>query len=380
MLLETHATVFDDCQVGGSLDRHGNQATAGAGGGISNSGSSLSLFNTTVANNSAATAGGGIQNTSAGVNSLSGTTVAGNSANDGGGLSSGGAGSVQLKNSILSDNAAASGNDCSGSVESLDNNVIEDISGCAVVLAANDINADAALDAFVLDGPGGAHYPLTEISTAINGADDTACTAADQIGEVRVGVCDIGAIEYPLAVQDTNELDVEKTKLTFYYQNNPPASDSITMSGFLRFPALPAYEHPFNQDVSVSVAVGYSDPNDGTTKYVPIYELEGIRDDTIAPAFIATDRDNGLTILRFYAPLPPLNPTRSKVRLEIANQLFQDTLMEALPSAPTYLDQLKLITEFSFEIKFEDGRVWSSTGSTILLDSNEKKFVIGKEK
>jgi hypothetical protein len=355
---------------------------AGAGGGISNGGSSLALFNTTVADNTAATDGGGVQNAAAGINSLSSTTVAGNSSSDGGGLSSGGAGSVQLKNSILSDNTASvSGDDCSGTVVSLDNNVIEETSGCTVTLAANDINADAALDAFVPDGPGGAHYPLTEISPAINAADDTACTASDQIDQARVGPCDIGAIEYPLPVQDTNELDVEKSKFTFYYQEDPPVSDSITMSGFLRFPALPAYTHPFGQDVSVSVAVGYTDPSDPeNTIYVPIYELDGIRDDTPAPAYIARDRDNGLKILRFFAPQPPANPTRSKVRLEIEKQQFQEMLKAALPTAETYLERVESITKFSFEIKFEDGRVWSSSGPLILLDFNEKKLVLGKEK
>ncbi len=43
--------------------------------------------------------------------------------------------------------------------------------------------------------PGGGHYPLLPASPAINAGSAGAWTPTDQLGNPRIGRCDIGAIE-----------------------------------------------------------------------------------------------------------------------------------------------------------------------------------------
>src|SRR5262249_59436703 len=53
------------------------------------------------------------------------------------------------------------------------------------------------LAAFTDDGPPGhGHFPLLPISPAIDAGNDVACPPTDQLGQPRVGICDIGAIEF----------------------------------------------------------------------------------------------------------------------------------------------------------------------------------------
>jgi len=44
--------------------------------------------------------------------------------------------------------------------------------------------------------PGHGHFPLLEGSPAIDAGNDAFCPSTDQLGQPRVGVCDIGAIEF----------------------------------------------------------------------------------------------------------------------------------------------------------------------------------------
>jgi hypothetical protein len=44
--------------------------------------------------------------------------------------------------------------------------------------------------------PGDGHLPLQADSPAIDRGNDAACPKTDQLGEKRVGPCDIGAIEF----------------------------------------------------------------------------------------------------------------------------------------------------------------------------------------
>jgi hypothetical protein len=54
------------------------------------------------------------------------------------------------------------------------------------------------LNAFTTgDGaPGHGHFPLLQNSQAIDAGNDAACPTTDQLGQLRVGQCDIGAIEF----------------------------------------------------------------------------------------------------------------------------------------------------------------------------------------
>ena len=59
------------------------------------------------------------------------------------------------------------------------------------------MTGDPGFGAFTDNGtPGHGHVPLLPTSQAINAGDATACPATDQLGQPRLGQCDIGAIEF----------------------------------------------------------------------------------------------------------------------------------------------------------------------------------------
>jgi hypothetical protein len=152
----------------------GNRAAAA--GALGNQGGTLILSNTTVADHHAAIIAGGIWNES---------------------------GTVELQNTILARNTTIDGEgpDCRGSITSLGNNLIGDLTGCDITLLPSDLTGDPGLGAFTDDGtPGHGHFPLLPTSQAIDAGNDAVCPDTDQLGQPRVGPCDIGAIEFQGAV------------------------------------------------------------------------------------------------------------------------------------------------------------------------------------
>jgi hypothetical protein len=104
-----------------------------------------------------------------------------------------------LQNTILALNTVATthADDCDGDVTSLGTNLIGDPTGCTITLQSSDLTGAPGLDAFTDDGtPGNGHFPLVPASQAINKGNDAACPPTDQLGQPRVGRCDIGAIEF----------------------------------------------------------------------------------------------------------------------------------------------------------------------------------------
>ena len=172
----------------------GNESATDGGG---FSAGTLTLVGTTVANNRAAGSGGGIYH-GAGTATITNGTLSGNTSDsDGGGIFNNGE-PIVLQNTILAGNVGV-GMDCSGPapVESLGTNLIGDPSGCAIDLQSDDLIGDPGLDTFVDDGaPGHGHFPLLAISPAIDAANEAVCPVTDQIGQPRVGRCDIGAVEF----------------------------------------------------------------------------------------------------------------------------------------------------------------------------------------
>jgi Right handed beta helix region len=185
--------------------------SAAVGGGISNSGT-LTILNSTIAGNScggfvSGEAGGGIANfggrgpSAPGALTILNSTIADNqilvqfgSGRSGGGLAGSG---IVLLNTLLARNTAQQRPDCSGTVTSLGTNLIGDPTGCTITLQPNDLTGDSGLDTFTDDGtPGNGHFPLLPTSQAIDAGNDAACPRTDQLGEPRVGPCDIGAIEF----------------------------------------------------------------------------------------------------------------------------------------------------------------------------------------
>jgi hypothetical protein len=191
----------------------------GAGGGIENLfGGNLQIINSTIAKNIVSSAfregGGGIA-ISSGLVSITDTTIRENQVIDGSGggiLATGGATTVQ--NTIIAGNVidgfGATGFDCFGAITSIGSNLFGDPSGCTVNLQPTDLTGDPGLGSLVgteQDAlPGRTYYPVLARSPVIDKGNPDACPPTDQLGNPRIGVCDIGAIEFQSVV--TVALDV----------------------------------------------------------------------------------------------------------------------------------------------------------------------------
>ena len=194
-------------------------STGGAqagGGGISNSGTML-LNNATISGNSVSgTAtnrnGGGIRNTSGSTATLNNLTIVNNSTgSNGGGISD--AGAYTMNNTIIANNTAGvSGPDCRGTVTA-NFTLIETILNCSITGGNNVFNSDPLLT--LLDANGGGtislptltHFPL-DTSPALNAGNNVTCLATDERGNPRpVGTCDMGAVEKQTG-EETDQHDV----------------------------------------------------------------------------------------------------------------------------------------------------------------------------
>jgi hypothetical protein len=184
------------------------------GGGIFNAGA-LVVINSTLARNSdefPLGGGGGLFNTGAGATvTLLNSTLVDNTAlsSGGGGVANGASavtvfppGTVVLLNTLLARNQSVAGgslrpDDCAGPITSMGHNLIGDPTGCTITLQPTDLTGDPGLDTFTDDGtPGNGHFPLLPTSQAIDAGNDAACPRTDQLGQRRIGRCDIGAIRF----------------------------------------------------------------------------------------------------------------------------------------------------------------------------------------
>ncbi|MCA9979842.1 MAG: right-handed parallel beta-helix repeat-containing protein, partial [Anaerolineales bacterium] len=192
-----------------------NQATNGAGAGIFTEDSTANLTNSTVSQNIATSVGGGIAFRSNSLLNLESTSIVSNTASYGGGLgdpdlfltranrpaeaSALQSGTVNIHNTLIANNNAISvGDDCYGTLNSLDYNLIGD-DNAACVLAGQtthtQVGVVAGLDPLQFAGFTFLH-PLQNNSPAIDAGDPDACPALDQSFYAREdGLCDIGAYE-----------------------------------------------------------------------------------------------------------------------------------------------------------------------------------------
>jgi hypothetical protein len=191
---------------------HGNWAN-GSGGGIYSLGAfGMTISNSTLHANMANSSGGGIS-LAVSTLTLTNSTVSGNAASQGGGISIDGGGILApasraiLGNTILAQNTVpptGTGPDCVtssgtslGQATSQGHNLIGDPTGCNITWATGDLTGDPGLGAFTDDGtPGQGYLPLLPTSRAIDAGDPAACPATDQLGQLRVTPCDIGAVEF----------------------------------------------------------------------------------------------------------------------------------------------------------------------------------------
>jgi hypothetical protein len=202
----TQSTVSANSAVVMNQSEHGSCREQG--GGIFGSGT---IVNSTVANNSVPISfsgpcnftrvGGGIE--AAGTISLVNSTIADNSAATAGGGLDLTNGSASLTNSILARNTASIGPDCQGTVSSGGHNLVGNDSSCSGFTGAGDLrNVHPVLGP--LQNNGGPTFTIALLpgSPAIGAADDAVCAAppikgVDQRGKPRPSGphCDIGSFE-----------------------------------------------------------------------------------------------------------------------------------------------------------------------------------------
>jgi hypothetical protein len=175
---------------------------SGFGAVVDNTESLLVLLNSTIADNN----GGGIENVDA-ITTIINSTISNNEFGVDNFNGSEFFGVVEIQNTIIALNNFG---DCFGPITSLGNNLVGDSSGCDLSTGPDDRFGNPGLGDFTDDGtPGNGHYPLLADSQAINAGNHDVCSdipilAADQIGQKRVGVCDIGAIESIINITDIN--------------------------------------------------------------------------------------------------------------------------------------------------------------------------------
>ena len=80
-----------------------------------------------------------------------------------------------------------------GLFNSLGHNIIHDAASCAGHFEPTDVVTDPLLAEWNSDG---AYFPLLPDSPAIDSANPDACSATDQLGNPRLGVCDRGSVEF----------------------------------------------------------------------------------------------------------------------------------------------------------------------------------------
>jgi hypothetical protein len=219
------------------------------GGGIANFAGLVILTSTTVTRNAANGVGGGLINAGdfshicngvrqqipcIGTVSIKNSTITENTAASGGGLALEygldiGSGPSEFTNTIVAQNSATSGvgPDCVGPftylLVSLGHNIVGNTMNCPFIEQESDLTGDPGLGAFTDDGtPGHGHVPLLSGSRAVDAGDEGACLPTDQLGQPRVGPCDIGAVEFPEPISPLNDrVSFEPLRPTFSFTADP---------------------------------------------------------------------------------------------------------------------------------------------------------------
>jgi uncharacterized protein DUF4214 len=201
--------------AGSSILRNRVNANAASGGGLADVGegplprpggaATVEVINTTIALNVAngfSAVGGGIATSPRGAWTITNTTITANLNNvidgvpdRGAGISA--SGPVSLLNTVIAMNRL----DCSGPVTSLDHNFIGNPSGCSITLQPHDLTGDprfdGGTDSNLIFPPGNFYIRLSPTSPLIDAGNPETCPPIDQVGQPRVAICDIGAIESP---------------------------------------------------------------------------------------------------------------------------------------------------------------------------------------
>jgi hypothetical protein len=175
-----------------------NNIATSNGAGIFLDNGALTIINSTLSGNTANGSGGGIY---ASLNSgtsvtIQNSTIAYNHASTGGGIRRTN-GTYNITNTIIANNSSTTSSpDCSGTIAMANYNIIENTAGCSITSGGNNLNVDPRIDSN-LTGVIPAHMLLAG-SPAIDAGTASACPSTDQQGSARPqgSSCDIGSIEY----------------------------------------------------------------------------------------------------------------------------------------------------------------------------------------
>ncbi len=237
-----------------TISRSAIVANQGAyrGGGIAFTFGTLTVTESTIANNSTGLIGfgaAGIAGLSPGTGTVTNSSIVGNNFSRISSSAVGGvAGALRLQNSIVAGNTVAGvtgsrSSDCGESIESLGNNLFGDPTGCGAVVS--DRLGEPGLGALLDPGrAGGAHFPLLPGSQAIDAGDNAVCGATDQQGLARpidgngdgVRTCDIGAVEFYPVVNDLVVLD--SLRSTYVPPSARERSNPLTAGGTFEIAAV----------------------------------------------------------------------------------------------------------------------------------------------
>ncbi len=202
-----------------------------SGAGIANvEGGTINIINSTISDNSSGFEGGGIFN-SFGTVDMNNVTIAFNNAASGGGIFEEVSDTINLANTIIARNSASSSSpDCSGPLNSLGFNLIQNVSGCTISgdLTGNIIGQDPLLGPLANNGGPTQTNALLPGSPAINAGNPAQpdgvpprCETTDQRGVTRPQgtFCDIGAFELQL-------VEVSISKSATYNDNSSTCNDN----------------------------------------------------------------------------------------------------------------------------------------------------------
>jgi len=141
-------------------------------------------------------------------------------------------GIIEIQNSIVAGNTADEGSnpDCQTAgfperIRSLGNNIV---GACDFLQQPSDIFSDPRLAAFVdVDSPPGrSHFPLRFDSPAIDSANPEACPPTDQLANPRLGICDIGSVEF----QDKIPVVIDIRPRSDANRINPTSTNNINVA------------------------------------------------------------------------------------------------------------------------------------------------------
>ena len=181
-----------------------NSVTEVAGGLSLGLGTSANIINSTISGNSATDTGGGI-NSGFATLTLTNTTLADNSAATAAGLNNDNS-NITIANSILAN--SSTGSDCAGTAVVSDTQSIIEQDDCLSGARAIDPGLLPLAD----NGGATKTHALTTNSEALNSGDNASCEALDQREKPRSdGSCDVGAFE----LQPDDDVDPETDDTSF---------------------------------------------------------------------------------------------------------------------------------------------------------------------